>query len=485
MNAKQLMLRIVGSLIRKAEGEPHGPPFRLPVTGGWLGDWGTNMNWWQMGYDPIYGVTNSAIVEACISAYAQTVAMCPGTHWKLNTKKGRDRVSTSGLSRILRYPNEYQSISDFMLNATRSLYAEGNAYALALRNDRYEINELHLMDPRRSFPRLATTGEIFYHLAGNNVIDYRFGAEEPLLVPARDVLHIRLHVNRRFPFPLIGESPLMAALDDIAASSAMTKQQMAYYTNQARPSAVLTTDLVLDKDQLQFVRDRWNEQSKGLGAGGTPILTAGLKPQFLSTSAKDAQLAEVMKISEQRIALAFRVPLQILGIGGTTYSSTEMLMQSWIATGLGFALNHIEEAFGLLFDLKGPPDEYVEFDTAALLRSAMKDRIDALARGVQGGIFAPNEARETEGLDHVKFGDEPRLQQQVVPLSAAGAIPAPGAPGQTTGPHPPPAPGPPAQPPQPKPSEGAPPKAKQHDIHREVRNILSLADRIGRPRLPN
>ena len=39
---------------------------------------------------------------------------------------------------------------------------------------------------------------------------------------------------------------------------------------------------------------------------------------------------------------------------------------------------------------------------------------------MQGGIFAPNEARELEGLDSVEFGDEPRVQQQVVPLSAAG-----------------------------------------------------------------
>jgi hypothetical protein len=107
-------------------------------------------------------------------------------------------------------------------------------------------------------------------------------------------------------------------------------------------------------------------------------------------------------------------------------------MQSWIASGLGFALNHIEEAFGVFFSLRGQPDEYVEFDTAALLRSNLKDRIDALARGVQGGIYAPNEARQSEGLNRVDYGDEPRVQQQVVPLSAAGAIaaapPAPPAP---------------------------------------------------------
>ena len=54
----------------------------------------------------------------------------------------------------------------------------------------------------------------------------------------------------------------------------------------------------------------------------------------------------------------------------------------------------------------------------------MKDRIESLARGVQGGIFAPNEARNPEGLDSGPFGDEPRVQQQVVPLSQIGKIPA-------------------------------------------------------------
>ena len=86
-----------------------------------------------------------------------------------------------------------------------------------------------------------------------------------------------------------------------------------------------------------------------------------------------------------------------------------------------------------MFELKGQPDEYVEFDTAALLRSAFKDRIEGLARAVQGGILAPNEARNLEGYGDVEHGDEPRVQQQVVPLSAAEAIPTtpgpPGAPG--------------------------------------------------------
>ena len=476
--ANSLIARILRPLLTKGEGEVHPGPYQLPVTGGWLPA-GSPWNWWQSGIEP-YGTDSSAMVEACLSAYSQTVAMCPGDHWRANSKKGRDRVTNSALSRILRYPNSYQSPSDFMLNATRSLYADGNAYALALRNDRFEIDELHLMDPRQSAPQVAATGDVFYRLAGNDVIDRQLA--EPLLVPARDVLHIRLNATRRrHPFPLVGDTPIAAAMQDIAQSNAMTQQQIQFYMNQARPSAVLTTDLILDKDQVQFIRDRWDEQSKGLKAGGTPILTAGLKPQILSSNSKDAELSDIMKLTDQKIALAFRVPLQILGIGGTTFGSTELLMQSWIASGLGFALNHIEDAYGLLFNLKGQPDEYVEFDTKALLRSAFRDRIEGLARAVQGGIFSPNEARASESMDEVKFGDEPRVQQQVVPLSAAAAIPAaPGAPGSPA--QPPGAPAALPPPDKPKPPPETPTSAKDYSdvVAIELRSILARADHYDR-----
>lgn len=177
-------------------------------------------------------------------------------------------------------------------------------------------------------------------------------------------------------------------------------------------------------------------------------------------SAKDAELAEIMKLSEQHIALVYRIPLAILGLGGAPMGSTEALMQQWIASGLGFALNHIEEAVGVFFGLRGQPDEYLELNTAALLRSALKDRIEALARGVQGGIYAPNEARNSESLNSVPYGDEPRVQQQVVPLSAAGKIPAP--------------PGPPAAPAAP------PPRSHADDIKRELHLIRERAAIIRR-----
>jgi HK97 family phage portal protein len=409
------------------EGEWRPGPYYLPITGGWLpAEVGSQWNWWQNGYS-LQSFQPSAMVEACVSAYAQTVAMCPGDHWRMeSTAKGRERVTNSALARFLKKPNWYQSISDFLLNGVRSLYAQGNWYAVALRNNRFEIESLHIMNPFSSFPQIAYNGEIFYNLSGNPVIEHMFDAyDSTIYVPARDVLHIKLNTS---PYnPLVGESPIIAAARDIAVNDVMAAQQLQFYLNQAKPGIILSTDQVLSKDQVDHLRERWNEQTKKLGAGGTPILTAGLKPQVIGINQNDSQLVQSMKISDQHIALAFRVPMQILGIGGSGPSNTtEALMQSWLASSLGFCLNHVEENFGRTFQLGGYPDDYLEFDTSALLRSAFKDRVAAFAQGVQGGIFEPDYARADFGLPKVKggYGEEPRVQSQVVPLSAAGAIPA-------------------------------------------------------------
>lgn len=445
----RVRLRSDGSyqLVSKGEGDYRPGPYLLPITGGWLdADTGSYLNWWQTGADVQSGAQRSAMVEACVSAYSQTIAMCPGAHWRLKNNGGRERIKTSALARVLKSPNEYQTISDFLLNAVRHLYLDGNAYALAIRNSRYEITELHLMQPRQCSVHVAYDGSIFYGLNGNAIVDRML--DYPAIVPSRDVLHIRLNCSDLSH--LKGESPLMAAARDLAAGSAMMAQQLAFYMNQARPSTVLKTEMVLDKDQVDALRMRWNEQARGLNAGGTPILTAGLTPVAMpAVNANDAQLADIMKMSEQRIALAFRVPMQILGIGGATaFSTTEALMQSWLSTSLGFCLNHVEEAFGKLFGLAGQPEEYLEFDTSALLRSAFKTRIEGLARAVQGGVLAINEARRTEGYPDMPYGDEPRVQQQLVPLSAAASIQAQqGTPGNTPSGDIPPAPGPDGAPP--------------------------------------
>lgn len=398
-------------LKRHVEGSVRPGPYQ--IDGGWLSaSAGRFWNWWQLGHNiQPFGESN-AMVEACVSAYAQTVAMCPGDHWRTKPDGGRERVTTSALSRIIRKPNDYQSISDFLLNLTRTLYEKGESFAYAVRDGNNDISELHLMS--YGVPYIGADGSIFYGLGGNEIAERRFDFSYP--VPARDVLHVRLHTKHGNP--LKGLSPILATVLERAMAGAALNQQVAFYLNQARPSFMLETDQQLTKEQTEDLRQRWNNQTQGDNAGGTPILAWGLKAKPVTIDANDSRLADMLKITDQSIALAFRMPLQILGIGGTPFASTEALMSSWKASGLGFALNHIEEALGLLFKLKGQPDEYLEFDTEALLRSNFKEMIEGLARSTISGIHSSDEARNKLGLPSTEggHGKMPRVQQQVVPL---------------------------------------------------------------------
>jgi HK97 family phage portal protein len=154
-----------------------------------------------------------------------------------------------------------------------------------------------------------------WRTGGNSVISRQLGNE--ILVPARDVLHLKLDAPPdREPWPLMGQSPLASIASELMTQSAINGSQANFYMNQARPSAVLSTDLILDRTQVEELRQRWDEQSRGLKAGGTPILTAGLRVQPWSGTFRDAQTAELLRISDEHIALAYRIPLQILGLGG-------------------------------------------------------------------------------------------------------------------------------------------------------------------------
>lgn len=380
-------------------------------------------NWWpmnfgQVGYDPTGGGLNS-VVYACIALYARTIAQLPGHHMRALANNGTEQIKTSALSRILKQPNDYQSRSDFLYNLVVALLDNGNAYALALRNDRFEIDSLHLLNPRNTRAAITQDGEIFYEVGSNQILDARQDLMERVagrwIVPARDIMHIRAWCPRH---PLIGESPLVAAAVPILAQSQGLGSMATYYANMARPSGVLQTDLILSKEQVVELRERWNEQASGAALGGTPILTAGLKWQAAGEiNAANAQIAELLKYSTADIARVYGVPLAMINdMTGATYNNTEQLIMTWLRMGLGFYLEHIELAFDRLFGISRG-DDYTELDIKALLRPDFKTQIEGLAKAVTGGLYAPNEARAELALPRVPNGDEPRVQQQMVPLS--------------------------------------------------------------------
>src|SRR4051812_26687472 len=72
-----------------------------------------------------------SIVDAGVWAYVRALAQLPGYHMEERDNGGREMLSTTALSRILRVPNTYQTRSDFLTHGIRSLLYDGNWYSLA------------------------------------------------------------------------------------------------------------------------------------------------------------------------------------------------------------------------------------------------------------------------------------------------------------------------------------------------------------------
>lgn len=386
-------------------------------------------NWFQMANDyrqldfgtfgPVY---------TCWAIIAQEVSRVPLMHVEIENEIKR-QVRNRAPARVLRRPNAYQTRSDFLLSVVRSLLAEGNFYAYALRNERFEVSELHPINPRACWPNLSEDGDVLYHVTDNESL--RLGRTAQNWFPARDILHIRLFT----PFhPLIGETPLVAALAPVYAGQQINSQVAKFFGNMARPSGIIRHPKQLKPEAARRLKEMFRQASSGEHAGDPIVFQEGMEWQSLTMSAVDAELIASYKLTERQVAQIYRVPPHLLG-EDAKFATVEQSTRFFLNSGLGFYLDHISDSFTKFFGL--PQSEEILFDyETALLRSDLEARLKALSEGTRGGIYAVNEARAREGLPPVEYGDEPRMQQQMVPLSY-GAQMQPAVPGAPSAAPPP------------------------------------------------
>ncbi len=391
-----------------AEGSYKTPAYGVSTFGNWFpivfGDgFERDINLQKFG-----GVENNTTVEACVSTISQTIAMLPIKHIRIKEDGGKEIMKNSAASRVMRKPNPFQTKSEFLVDLIRQTLLKGNGYGACTRNRRFEINAIY---PQQQLEPYVSIDQCDVYYQGFTDELCEFSLEK--IIPSRNVLHFKLHTKEH---PLIGVTPLVAAALSAGTGNSIQGHVNRFFANMARPSGVLTTDMTLTTEQTKALRERFEEMSKDEHTGGTPILTNGLKYQEITMNAVDSEIIATYNMTKSDIASVFRVPLALIGdMEKATFANTESLMQFWVASGLGFIIEHLENTLDALFDL--PADEHIEFDTEFLLQADFKSRIDGYKSGVQGAIFTPNEVRRKEGLPTKKGGDDLLVQMQMIGLS--------------------------------------------------------------------
>ncbi|WP_367944098.1 phage portal protein [Aquamicrobium sp.] len=226
--------------------------------------------------------------------------------------------------------------------------------------------------------------------------------------------HIRLRQDEVFHLVGLtldgvhGVSAIAYARETIGLSLAMEDHGATTFRNGARVSGVLKHPNKLGPEAVAHLKAGLEEfRSGGEQEGKNLILEEGMDYARIAMTAEDAQWIESRKFSRTDIAMFFGVPPHMIGdTEKSTSWGTGIEQQSigFVAYTLEDHLTMWEEAINR--DLIGADDMlYARFNRAALVKGDIKARWEAYVKGLQWGVYSPNEIRALEDQNPREGGD--------------------------------------------------------------------------------
>jgi HK97 family phage portal protein len=404
------------------------PIVREPYTGAWQNNEALVLE------TPLSNPT----VFRCVSLISGDIAKNPPNLVEVDGD-GIWTVTTSpAFSPVLRKPNRYQTIGQFLEQWMLSKLLTGNTYVLKDRDARGVVVALYVLDPAQVKVLVAPDGSVYYELARNDLAGV---AEGELAAPAREIIHDRWNCAYH---PLVGISPLYACGGAANLANLIGSSQSKFFTAGGRPSGLLVAPTEIDDKTAARLSATWH----GLGPGKTAIVGYGMKYQDIGTSAVDSQLTEQSDQAVATIAGCFGVPISYVDSSKQPpYANSEATQLQYQSQCLQVHMTSLECALEEGLELPAPFG--IEFDIDTLIWMDTATRMKAAHDAIAGGVLTPNEARfKYFGLGPVEGGDTPYLQQQMYSLAAL-ATRDPAAPQAMAAPAAPAPPSEPAAPPDP------------------------------------
>ena len=337
-----------------------------------------------------------ATVYACVRIISGAVATLPLHIKRRVDERTREDASDTPIWTVLRKkPNRWQTPSQFRRMLQAHLLLRGNAYAMIVRS-RGLVQELIPLHPDRVEVRQTDDLALEY------------------IYTRQDGRRIRLRQDEVFHLVGLtldgvhGVSAISYARETIGLSLAMEDHGATTFRNGARVSGVLKHPNKLGPEAVAHLKAGLEEfRSGGEQEGKNLILEEGMDYARIAMTAEDAQWIESRKFSRTDIAMFFGVPPHMIGdTEKSTSWGTGIEQQSigFVAYTLEDHLTMWEEAINR--DLIGAEEPlYARFNRAALVKGDIKARWEAYVKGLQWGVYSPNEIRALEDQNPRDGGD--------------------------------------------------------------------------------
>ncbi|MEO0793102.1 MAG: phage portal protein [Pseudomonadota bacterium] len=321
-------------------------------------------------------------VWAATSATAQLVASLPCGLFEKDRAGKRVRVEDPLLEILFGRPNRDQTGFEYWEGQLIQQLMSGNAIARRL-----EVgNRLVGLEPLLGCKVRRLDGELIYeHRVDGQMRKYR----------QEEVLHLRGFGAANG----IGLSVVRYGVQSLGAALAADRSAARVFSNGLQPSGVLQTDKKLNTEQREQLQNILAKFSGSDRAGKAMVLESGLEWKTAQWNPEDAQLLATRQFQVEDICRWFGIPPVIIGHsaqGQTMWGSgVEMVMLSWLQTGINPILRRIEERLNRdVVPAARRGKWFFKFDREAMLQMDSKAKAEFLSRMATSGTMTANERRE-------------------------------------------------------------------------------------------
>ena len=339
---------------------------------------------------------NQGAVYACVRLLSGPPATLPLHIKRRIDARTREDASDSDLWLLLnRAPNDWMKPHQFKRMLMAHVLLRGNACCLKVMS-RGRIIALLPLDPERTEIKQNDDLSLRFEYTRKN------GGKS--IFTQKEIFHLYgLTLNG-----YSGVTPITYARETIGLAMAQEDHGAKTFKNGARVSGTMEHPGKLSPEAFARLKASIDEfRSGGAQEGKDILLEEGMKYSRVSMTSQDAQWIDSRKLSRSDIAMFFGVPPSMIGDNSGSDSNwgtgLEQKANGFVTFTLEDYLTMWEE--GITIDLNSDPTLYARFTRAALVKGDIKTRWDSYVKGLQWGVWSPNEVRALEDQNPREGGD--------------------------------------------------------------------------------
>jgi HK97 family phage portal protein len=356
---------------------------------------------------------NVSMVYSCVKILSETIARLPIMILREDPIVGKIKIKDDYRYKLLHHSpsssiNHYNFFST--LETHRNL--KGNSYAY-IHREFGKIKYFELIPPSRVYGYKFVEDELYYEISIKTKIHGEF---ERIRVHHTDLLHFKTITKDG----VLGMNPIEGLRINLSTIWKGLSTIDNFYENNAATPKAIKMPLVNNKATEDAIKEFEKESSGPAGAGKIMRIPFGSEIVDLQLNFADAEFINTIKFNTEQIAAVYGIPPHLLGLmEHSKFNNVEQLQLNFKINTISPILRMYREELEtkLLSDEEIEAGYSIEFNTAALVETDYKSKIDGLTKELSWGILTPNQAARIQGYEGgFEGGDYHYIQSGFIPI---------------------------------------------------------------------